>query len=326
MTAEHLPATVPMALPDVRAAAIVSPPRGFPLSRTAEAYLAGRNDSTVAAYRRGLASWEAWLLALGVEAGEARPEHMRRWIAHLKDAGLSASTINQRVAAVNGLYAWGRENGLTDANPTLAKGTGLRQQESATRRLGLAPREVHRLIETAKIDARRDGGRGAAFVALLAGCGLRVSEATGADTSALSESHGRRVLRVVGKRDKIREVAIPAGGWHLLTEYMADRLQEDHEPLFLTRTGKRWTRTEAHDYLRRLGRRAGLDRDLFPHLLRHTAATTALDKGAPLDTVQHMLGHASPATTGVYTRARQSVLYSPTEAIFSAYEQAEEPE
>lgn len=319
MTNEKTLATVSVASP----ATIVAPPRDFPLSRTSEAYLAGRNDHTVSAYRRGLSSWEAWLLILAVDADDAKPEHMRRWVAHLRDAGLSASTINQRVAAVNGLYSWGRENDLTAANPTLANGTGLRQQESATRRLGLSPREVHRLIAAAKVDARRDGGRGAALVGLLAGCGLRVSEALGAGTGSLSESHGRRVLRVVGKRDKVREVAIPAGAWHLLSIYMGERLQEDDEPLFVTRTGKRWTRGEAYDYLRRLGKRAGLDRDLFPHLLRHTAATTALDAGAPLDAVQHMLGHASPATTGVYTRARQSVLYSPTESIFSAYEQAE---
>jgi len=87
---------------------------------------------------------------------------------------------------------------------------------------------------------------------------------------------------------------------HALDGYTRERAEG---PIFTTHSGKRWDRNGAHDTITRIGQRASIP--LFPHLLRHTAATLALDADAPLDRVQDLLGHADPRTTMRYARARQ---------------------
>jgi integrase/recombinase XerD len=80
--------------------------------------------------------------------------------------------------------------------------------------------------------------------------------------------------------------------------------------VLITRTGRRWSRRDAWETVAAIGRWAGVDK-LHPHTFRHTAATLMLDAGAPLDRVQTALGHASPATTMGYARARDRRDQSP---------------
>jgi integrase len=123
----------------------------------------------------------------------------------------------------------------------------------------------------------------------------------GADLSDLDDVRGHRVLTVVGKGSKPRTVALPPATWHAIAEYVADRSEG---PIFITSSGARWDRVAAARSLDRIAGRAGLPH-LHPHVLRHTAATLALDAGAPLDRVQALLGHADPRTTMRYAAARE---------------------
>ncbi|MHB8188644.1 MAG: tyrosine-type recombinase/integrase [Dermatophilaceae bacterium] len=163
-------------------------------------------------------------------------------------------------------------------------------------RLGL-DRDQARIVLTA---AASYSPRAHALTALLLFTGVRVSEAINADLADLSDVRGHHVLRVIGKGNRPRTVPLPPPVRHAIDEYTRERAEG---PMFTTSSGHRWDRTGAHDTITRIGHRAGIP--LFPHLLRHTAATLALDAGAPLDRVQDLLGHADPRTTMRYAHARQ---------------------
>ena len=85
---------------------------------------------------------------------------------------------------------------------------------------------------------------------------------------------------------------------------------QDRSAVFLTNTGRRLNRQKAWDVVRTAGRRAGVDGEMSPHVLRHTCATHMLEHGADLRIVQEMLGHATISTTQIYTKVSQDRLLS----------------
>ena len=115
------------------------------------------------------------------------------------------------------------------------------------------------------------------------------------------------MISVVGKGDKPRTVPMPPTVVEALETYVGDRAGG---PVFVTGTGQRWARRDAWETVVRIGVRAGVPQ-LHPHTFRHTAVTLMLDAGAPLDRVQAVVGHASPATTMAYARARARTDASP---------------
>ena len=171
--------------------------------------------------------------------------------------------------------------------------------------LGLDPGQVHAVFDAAL--SKGDTERNYAFVSLLVFCGLRVSEAFGADVPDLGSTRGHRVISVMGKESKPRTVPMPPVVVSAIESYAGDRIDG---PVFVTGTGRRWARRDAWETVVRIGARAGVDR-LHPHTFRHTAVTLMLDAGAPLDRVQAVVGHASPATTMAYARARARLDASP---------------
>ncbi|MCF7548892.1 tyrosine-type recombinase/integrase [Pseudonocardia sp. WMMC193] len=165
---------------------------------------------------------------------------------------------------------------------------------------GLSRDEAERLLAA----ATETGARLRALVLLLLGTGLRVSEAIRADTGDLSVEKGRRVLLVTRKGGKRQRIGLPAAVDSAIRAYVGGR----QGPLFMDTDGRaRMTRQQADYYLRKLSKAAGLDVEVSPHVLRHTAATLALDEGAPLRDVQVQLGHARPDTTARYDRARRDL-------------------
>jgi site-specific recombinase XerD len=258
-------------------------------------WLGGYARGTQIAYRRDATDWFAFCLELGVDPLRATRGDMTGWIDELRQAGRAESTIARKVAALASLYSWARDEQLTDADPIPRRRPKVARDDRHI--LGLDRDVVRALLQAA--DAW--GPRERAFVVLLVTCGLRVSEALGADVSDLDEVRGHHVLTVVGKGNRPRTVALPPATWLALTGYLGDR---ESGPIFITASGRAWDRIAAARSLDRISQRAGLSH-LHPHVLRHTAATLALDAGAPLDRVQALLGHADPRTTMRYAAARE---------------------
>jgi integrase/recombinase XerD len=187
----------------------------------------------------------------------------------------------------------------------------------------LSEEEVLRLLGAVVGDgatARRDR----AILELLYGTGMRISELVGLSLDDLALDDG--MVRVFGKGSRERIVPLgpyagdavlswlgPSGRGAMTPDRWARR--GDSEAIFLNARGGRLSRQGAWGIVRRYGDRVGLGDRLTPHVLRHSCATHMLDHGADIRVVQELLGHASIATTQVYTRVS-------TERLRSAYEAA----
>ncbi|MHB8680958.1 MAG: site-specific tyrosine recombinase [Acidimicrobiales bacterium] len=297
-----------------------------PLSRSAEEYLSwlaveqGRAPNTIAAYRRDLRCFEAFLADAGHTVDDADLAVVEEHLARRRAEGIGAASLSRALAAVRGLYRFRLDEGFGDNDPTAELSA-----PPLPKRLpkALAEDEVQRLLDTAVGDdplSRRDR----AVLEVLYGTGMRVSELAGLRLGDLGSDTG--LVRVLGKGNKERLVPLgsyakqalaqwlgPAGRAALAPARWARR--DDAEAVFLNTRGGRLSRQGVWVALKKRARLAGLEDKVHPHVLRHSCATHMLAHGADIRVVQELLGHVSIATTQAYTRVT-------TEHLRTAYEQA----
>ena len=252
---------------------------------------------TVDAYKRDLADFCRWLDG---PPDDADADRLAEYVASMRAAGLAATTIARRVAALRGFYRHQVLLGVRGENPAAELELPRRRR---TLPRTLSPGEAERLIEAAPGTTPRSL-RDRALVELLYGAGLRVSEAVGLERNGVDLE--RRLVRCIGKGSKERVVPVGREAVEALRRYLArgrPYLDKRHRPeLFLNAQGGALTRAGAFFILRRLAETAGLEPGrVHPHLLRHSFATHLLEGGADLRSVQEMLGHADLATTELYT-------------------------
>ena len=282
-----------------------------PMARALAAYerhLVSERDltpHTVRAYVgdiRGMLEQAAHLGHTGVDTLDVRT--LRSWLATQQTLGKARTTMARRATAVRVFTAWAQRTGRIAADPGALLGS-----PKAHRTLPQALRvdEARALLEVAAVhadDGSPVGSRDVAILELLYATGIRVGELCGLDVDDLDRE--RRVVRVFGKGRKERTVPFgrPAeravDAW-LRTGRPALAAPGAGAALFLGARGRRIdqraVRTLVHARLQDV---PGAP-DLGPHGLRHTAATHLLEGGADLRTVQELLGHASLATTQIYT-------------------------
>jgi integrase/recombinase XerD len=171
--------------------------------------------------------------------------------------------------------------------------------------VGLDRNEVGALLVTAGLGSATEH----ALISLLAINGLRVSEALGSDITALGSERGHRTLTVLRKGGKIVTIPLAPRTARAIDLTVGERLDG---PIFLRPDGQRMDRHTAGRIVRRVARKASLDKKISPHTLRHAFITAALDAGVPLRDVQEAASHADPRTTMRYDRARVSLDRHPT--------------
>ena len=163
--------------------------------------------------------------------------------------------------------------------------------------------EVDRLQQAIDL-SKWEGQRNKAIIEVLYSCGLRVSELV---TLKLSDLYlDEQFLRVTGKGQKTRLVPISPVAIKQLQLWFFDRNAMSIKPgeedyVFLNRRGAHLTRTMILIMIKRLGQEAGIAKTISPHTLRHSFATSLLEGGADLRSIQAMLGHESIGTTEIYT-------------------------
>lgn len=286
---------------------------------------AGRvlSAATLVAYRRDL---QQFLAGVAVDEGDPveslerlEPERLRAFLGDLKRRGYAPSTIARRLSAVRSLYRYALRHGYLRANP-LAAVRGPRRARRLPRALRLD--QVTRLLEEgAAVPAGEDARdptlalRDRALLELMYASGLRLSEAVGLDLGDLDL--GQALVRVRGKGGRERLVPVGSAALQALARYLREarpRLLRDagggdgRDALFLSRLGRRMTSRTAALAVARAAQAAGMPERVHPHRLRHSFATHLLDGGADLRSVQELLGHASIATTQVYTHVSRERL------------------
>jgi integrase/recombinase XerC len=226
---------------------------------------------------------------------------LRSWLARLHSQGASRATLARRASSARVFTGWAVRDGLLAADPGV-----LLASPKSRRTLPEVIRvdEATAVMRAAGEDKSPRGLRNAAIVELLYATGARVSELCGLDVDDLDP--GRHTVRLLGKGAKERTVplgepaAAAVGAW--LARGRPRMVTADSGPALLlgsrgARIDPRAARQVVHDRLSAVDGVA----DLGPHGLRHTAATHLLEGGADLRSVQELLGHATLATTQIYT-------------------------
>ena len=268
----------------------------------------GAARNTLLAYRRDLAGFERFLTRerRGLEAVSVTD--LSRYLGTLRRGGLGSRSVARHLSAVRGLYRF-----LLDERRIMRDPTEHLDSPRPARRL---PRTLSMPDAAALVEApdttRPDGLRDRALLELLYGTGARISEATGLDVDDLDLAVGARVpgaIRLAGKGGRMRLVPVGSYARDALEAYLvrarpvfaaAARRGAGSPAVFLNARGGRLTRQGAWGALRAAADRAGLG-EVSPHTLRHSFATHLLDGGADVRVVQELLGHASVATTQIYT-------------------------
>ncbi|HEX4781174.1 MAG TPA: tyrosine recombinase XerC [Usitatibacter sp.] len=250
---------------------------------------------TLAAYER-----DARLLASLAEdrpLAAIGPHDIRRFVATLHSKGLSPRSLARMLSSWRGFFAWLTREREVGANPC----DGVRAPK-AKRELpeALSPDDAVRLMSVD--DGSVAGTRDRAMFELAYSSGLRVSELTGIGLDCLDLEAGE--ARVLGKGSKTRVVPVGTHAIEALGKWIAARAairNADPHALFVGPTGKRLTPRQVQRRIKRWAALAGLDADVHPHMLRHSFASHVLQSSGDLRAVQEMLGHASIASTQVYT-------------------------
>ncbi|MEH3055023.1 MAG: tyrosine recombinase [Patulibacter minatonensis] len=260
----------------------------------------GRSRNTIAAYRTDLQRLGARLLDQGIDPLAADHSQLAAYLAELADDGRSVATLRRHTASVRQLYGFLVAEGQLAVDPTV----DLRPP----RERRAAPEALTRDEITAVIDSVAGDGalalRDRMLLELLYASGLRVSELITLELRHIDLEDG--LLQVVGKGDKERRVPFGSAARSAIRNYLLSGrpalLRDTAAPwLALNARGGRLSRQAVHATVQDAGRRAGLPQDIGPHAIRHTFATHLLAGGCDLRVLQEMLGHASVATTQIYT-------------------------
>jgi site-specific recombinase XerD len=265
----------------------------------AGAFLAGYGSArTRAAYGSDLRDFVAWCEEHDLGPLDAERAHVEVYARELERRGRAPATVARRLSTLASFYRYAVEEGVLDRSPAVHIRRPRVSQDSPT--LGLDRSELVRLLDAAD-DA---GPRDHALVCLLALCGLRVSEACGANVADLEEQRGHRILRIIRKGSIPAVVPLAPRTIAAVDLHVAGRAAG---PLLVAADGSRLDRHDAARVIRRLARQAGIAKALTPHGLRHSFVTLALEAGVPLHRVQDAAGHADPRTTRRYDRARYAL-------------------
>lgn len=243
---------------------------------------------------------------------------LRSWLAHQSERGAARSTLARRAASARTFLRWATRTGVISADPSL--------RLVAPRRVKTLPGvlkqdEISEVLDVAALSADDQDAvhlRDRAMMELLYASGIRVGELVGLDVDDLDL--GSNLVRVMGKG--ARERTVPFGGpastaiagWLLLGRGQVHTAGSG-PALFLGRRGGRVDPRQVRRAVHQLMQHVPNAPDVGPHGLRHSAATHLLEGGADLRAVQEMLGHASLATTQIYTHVS-------VERLKLSYEQA----
>ena len=243
-----------------------------------------------------------WRAPAGPVVRVRRP-HVELYARDLETRGLAPATIALKLVVITGFYRYCVEEQLLEHSPAVHVCRRKISQEST--RLGLDRSELGAFL----VQAGLSGGNDHVLACFLALNALRVSEACGADLADLALANGHRTLRIVGKGNQPALIPHAPPTTRAIDTSVGERTDG---ALLARANGSRLDRHAAGRIVRRLARRAGINKPISPHSLRHAAITAALDAGCSLRDVQDFARHADPRQTRRYARARGALDRNPT--------------
>ena len=264
----------------------------------------GYSSHTIVNYQRDLLEFTA---AAGekIEVKDIDTHTVRNYVYSLNIKNKSSS-VARKLSALRTFFKFLEQEGLIELNPM---GSISMPKQQKYLPVFLSVDEVFALLEAPGAE-ETFGARDRAMLELLYSTGMRVSELVGCDMAHLD--FDTEMVRVRGKGNRERLIPIGEPAVKALREYFIQRdiqvkkrLQQgrkfDGEAVFLNSRGSRLTTRSVERSIAEYGRKAGIDKPVTPHVLRHSFATHLLEMGADMRSVQELLGHASLSTTQKYT-------------------------
>ena len=267
----------------------------------------GASPHTLAAYRRDLAGFLAFLERRRRRVTSARLGDLSEYLAELRRRGLGARSSARHLSAVRSFYRFLLASGEIQRDPTEHL-----ESPRLPRRLPrtLSVEDAAALVESPDLSAP-EGLRDRAMLELLYASGLRASECLTLRLEDLNIPAGYVTAMGKGSRQRLVPVGAQALKWverYAATSRPALVRRGDPGTLFVNRYGRPLSRQALWVMIKRAGKRAGLRSTVSPHTLRHSFASHLLERGADLRSVQAMLGHADIATTQIYTHLPSSAV------------------
>ena len=263
----------------------------------------GLSKNTLAAYKADLAKYVAFLEQSSANALTASHLELEEFSSQLTSAGLKASSRARILAAVRGFHKFLALEGIRSDDPT----SRLRPPKLPSRLpKALSQEQVVRLLEASGPEPDDEAAdkirlRDRAIVELMYSSGARVSEVVALDLDEVTDDG---LIRVRGKGSKERIVPVGSFAAKSLDAYLVRTRPElarlrGERAVFLNKRGGRLSRQSIWEIIQKAGEQSGIE--VSPHTLRHSFATHLIEGGADVRVVQELLGHASVATTQIYT-------------------------
>jgi len=260
----------------------------------------GLSPNTLSAYRADLTALDRWLQARGGSSIAAKRSDVLDFIAWRVQSGARPRSTARQLSSFRRFYRYLVRDGVIADDPTA---------QIAMPKIGrslpksLTEEEVEALLAAPEIDQPL-GHRDRTMLEVLYATGLRVSELVNLKAGQVNMNQG--VLRIVGKGDRERLIPLGDEAVQWLQRFIGGArleilIERQTDYLFPTRRGDRMTRQAFWHIIKRYAQKAGVQKALSPHTLRHAFATHLLNHGADLRVVQMLLGHSDLSTTQIYT-------------------------
>lgn len=270
------------------------------------------SENSVEAYLEDVGDFLSFLEEEEVDLLSLGYDEVMEFVISLYERGLVARSVARKISALRGFFLfllrmeWIKENPLD----LLETPRYLKKLPSY-----LTVEEIEAMIVPAEESFQEV--RDSCIIEFLYSCGLRVSELCRFSLHDILRDE--RLLRVLGKGNKERLVPIGARALEWLSRYLPYRAallagKKSRDEVFLSRLCRPLSRVSVWSIVKERARRAGIDKEISPHTLRHSFATHLVMEGADLRGVQELLGHADISTTQVYTHVSSSYLRREHEA------------
>jgi integrase/recombinase XerC len=264
----------------------------------------GASKHTLASYGSDLEQFVNYFEAPGVAAPAFEKLDLallREWLGGLYDHQLTPVTVRRHLAAVRAVFKFSLQEGAITKNPATRLRTPKIKQRLPEVMSAEKTNNMLDAVESGTVVEMPDKERDMAFLELLYGCGIRVSELVGINLEDIDLHTGW--LRVRGKGNKERQVPVGGQAVDAVRRYLQQRSAQSAEPaLFLNSRGARLGDRQVRRLVKLYAILAAGDSTVHPHSFRHAYATHLLSDGADLRAIQELLGHARLTTTQKYTQ------------------------
>ena len=264
------------------------------------------SNNTVSSYMRDIHQFDAYVNENGLVLESVTEQDVENYMAWMRGRSKSVATVTRALASLKSFYAYLLSEKVISTNP--AKGVVTAKVERRYPQI-LSGKEVELFLEQPKcVDAK--GYRDNAMLELLYATGIRVTELISLDVEDVNLTLG--LIRCESK-GKERMIPLYPAAVKALQEYIKEiRPQiiadENEKALFVNMNGERMTRQGFWKIVKYYQEKAGIEKEITPHTLRHSFAAHLLENGADLRSIQEMLGHADISSTQIYTHLVKSKL------------------